>query len=94
MILHPKEILDNNNHYQFKAEANASLEYQLEKLIFLCEKMGKLLDAQEKSHFHYFTDKECQYAIDSIIHNHGSHTLNDAGISGGIAGRLQDCDDS
>ncbi|HDO1325404.1 TPA: hypothetical protein P2R04_002385 [Aeromonas veronii] len=70
MILHPKEILDNNNHYQFKAEANASLEYQLEKLIFICEKMGNLLDAQEKSHFNYFTDKECQYAIDSIIHNY------------------------
>lgn len=70
MLLPYKEILDNNEHYQFKCEADRSLEYQLEKLIFLSGKLGGFLDAQERSNFHYFTDIEHEYAIDSIIHNY------------------------
>lgn len=72
MILPPREILNNDEHYQFKCEANQSIEYQLEKLIFLSGKLGDFLDTQEKIDYHYFTDKEYKYAIDSIIHNYST----------------------
>lgn len=72
MILPPIEILNNNEHYQFKCEVNQSIVYQIEKLIFLSGKLGDFLDKQEESDYHYFTDKEYNYAIDSVIHNYST----------------------
>jgi hypothetical protein len=48
MIIPIEEISSIPGHYELKAEVNNSLEYQLEKVILLSNKLGEFLDIHEK----------------------------------------------
>jgi len=68
MIIPPREILDNQLHYLFRAEADKALDYQINKTIFFCKKLEVILDKPRKTH--YFSEIESSFYLDSIINNH------------------------
>lgn len=69
MLIPIEEIQENDAHYKLKAEVNISLEYQLEKVIWLSNKLGDFLDDHGKTDYFYVNDKKYTYTIDSLLHN-------------------------
>ena len=69
MIIPIKEILNNQEHYKTQAEVNISLAYQLEKVIWLSNKLGKFLDTHWENGYWYIANEEYSYTVDALLHN-------------------------
>ena len=68
MLIPPIEILEDELHFQFKAEIDIALKYQIDKTIFFCKSLEETLDKVRNTH--YLSEAESSYYLDSIIHNH------------------------
>ncbi len=69
MLIPISEILNNDDHYKFKASCESSLEYQLKKVLHLTKEVEKGLDDQASSPYWYVTDEKFSYNLDALIHN-------------------------
>ena len=69
MIIPITEILNNQEHYKTQAEVNISLAYQLEKVIWLSNKLGKFLDTHWENGYWYIDNEEYSYTVDALLHN-------------------------
>lgn len=69
MIIPIAEILNNNDHTQFKSNYEIALEYQLGKILSLTKKIEQSLDKQLHDPHWYFKDKQFHYDLDSLINS-------------------------
>lgn len=69
MLIPIYEILNNDDHYAFKASCEGALEYQLKKVVHLTKEVEKGLDDQASGPYWYVTDDKFSYGLDALIHN-------------------------
>ena len=69
MLIPISEILNNDDHYVFKASCENALEYQLKKVLHLTKEVEKGLDDQASGPYFYVTDEKFSYSLDALIHN-------------------------
>ncbi|WP_312593945.1 hypothetical protein [Comamonas terrigena] len=69
MILPPNEIINDPEHSQIKENSKISLDYQIEKVLYLINEVENGLDKQAQSLYWYIKDKTTLYNVDSLIHN-------------------------
>jgi len=68
MILPAREANHSATHVAYKAEADSSLKYQLEKLLHICKKLEYSLERQSESPKMTFST-EAMYSVDALISN-------------------------
>lgn len=69
MLIPISEILNNDDHYAFKASCESALGYQLRKVVHLTKEVEKGLDDQASGPYWYVTDDKFSYSLDALIHN-------------------------
>jgi len=69
MLIPISEIINNDDHYKFKASSESALEYQLKKVLHLTKEVESGLDDQAIGPYWYITDEKFSYNLDTLIHN-------------------------
>ncbi|MGG2399883.1 hypothetical protein ACJRW5_23355 [Pseudomonas sp. SH1-B] len=69
MLIPISEILNNDDHYAFKASCESALGYQLRKVVHITKEVEKGLDDQASGPYWYVTDDKLSYSLDALIHN-------------------------